>query len=141
VKYRVSLLRENGRRVGEASARKVDGYVTVEVTPSSKKDGLSRRIGMVWADEPLPGGKVARQLVAPLFDASILSIDSKGVLTLRGIELGSGRDDAKGVQVVSEHHQVWKCRPLDGTRMRAQKAASVSADPADTVGWPVVTQG
>jgi len=121
VKYRVSLLREHGRRVSEASARKVDGYVTVEVTPSSKKDGLPRRVGMVWANKPTDG-KVPRQLVAPLFDASILSIDSKGVLTLRGIELGSGRDEVKGVEVVSEHHQVWKCRPLDGTRMRTPAA-------------------
>ncbi len=118
MKYRVCLLREHGRRVSEASARKVDGYVTVEVTPSSKKNGLPRRIGMVWADEPSADSKVPRQLVAPLFDASILSIDAKGVLTLRGIELSTGRDDAKGVEVVSEHHQVWKCRPVDGTSMK-----------------------
>src|SRR5882672_6326714 len=91
--YRVALLRERGRRVSEASARKVDGYVTVEVTQSSKKDGLARRIGMVWANEPLSTGEVARQLVTPLIDASILSLDLRGVLTLRGIELGSGRDE------------------------------------------------
>jgi len=40
------------------------------------------------------------------------------VLTLRGIELGPGRDEAKGVEVVSEHHQVWRCRPLDGSRRK-----------------------
>jgi len=130
VKYRVSLLREHGRRVTESSARKVDGYVTVEVTPSSKKDGLPRRVGMVWADEP-KDGNVPRQLVAPLFDASILSIDSRGVMMLRGIELGSGRDEAKGVEVISEHHQVWKCRPLDGTRVEAPPGArgSQQAEP------------
>jgi len=108
--------------VSEASARKVDGYMTVEFTPSSKKDGLPRRVGMVWANKPTDG-KVPRQLVAPLFDASILAIDSKGVLTLRGIELGSGRDDARGVEVIFEHHQVWKCRPLDGTSMRTTAPA------------------
>ena len=109
--------------MSEASARKVDGYVTVEVTPSSKKDGLPRRVGMVWADQS-KDGKVPRQLVAPLFDAGILSIDAEGVLTLRGIELGSGRDEARGVEVVSEHYQVWKCRPLDGTRMRTPAAVN-----------------
>ena len=126
MKYRVSLMRENGRRVSEASARKVDGYVTVEVTPSSRKDGLPRRVGMVWAEEP-KDGKIPRQLVAPLFDASILSIDAEGVLTLRGIELGSGRDEARGVETVSEHHQVWRCRPLDGSRLRKQLDQVASA--------------
>ena len=119
-------MRENGRRVSEASARKVDGYVTVEVTPSSRKDGLPRRVGMVWAEEP-KDGKVPRQLVAPLFDASILSIDAEGVLTLRGIELGSGRDEGRGVQAISEHHQVWRCRPLDGSRLRKQLDQVASA--------------
>lgn len=99
--------------MSEAGARKVDGYLTVVVTPSNRKDGLARRVAMVWKD-----GEGGRQLVAPLFDASILSLDRSGVLTLRGIELHSGWDEARGVSVMAEHHQVWRCRPMDGTRMR-----------------------
>ena len=99
--------------MSEASARKVDGYVTVEVTPSSRKDGLPRRVGMVGAEEP-KDDKVPPKLVAPLFDASILS---RGVMMLRGIEIGSGRDEAKDVELVSEHHQVWRRRPHDGSRL------------------------
>ena len=115
MRYEVSLLREAGRRLRSSEVPpRQQGYLTIKVLEPENKGRLPRRVALLWVQETWSSGEHRRTVLGPLFDPRIVTLDDQGVLTLVGIELVGASDGT------SEHLQVWRCRPLNGTKRTAR---------------------
>jgi len=125
--YEVSLLREEGRRLrpGE-KPRKVRGRLTIGVEEPRHDTAVPRRVAILWTLDRWGSGENKRTLLGPLFKPRMVSLDDDAVLTIAGIEM---RTTAEGT---FEHNQVWRCRPLNGTRDPQRVNAAQHAGTAPT---------
>ena len=113
MRHEVTCLREKGRRLraGEKPLKHA-GELTIRVEPSNLRDGLPRRMARLWALDKWSSGQNERDLLTPLYEPRIVSFVD-GVLEIAGIELASSSGETHDM---FEHHQIWRCRPLNGER-------------------------
>jgi len=116
--YEVSLLREEGRRLrpGE-KPRKERGCLTIGFEEPRCDTAIPRRVAILWTLDRWSSGQNRRTLLGPLFKPRMISLDDDAVLTIAGIEMRSTNEGT------FEHNQVWRCRPLNGERVRSMPTA------------------
>ena len=127
MRYEVSLLREEGRRLrpGE-KPRKARGCLTIGFEEPRYDNAMPRRVAILSVLDRWSSGENRRTLLGPLFKPRMISLDDHAVLTIAGIEMCVTNEGT------FEHNQVWRCRPLNGTCVPQRVNAEQHTDKAPT---------